>query len=233
MKSKQNTSSAVMQQRAEPHDSLDDFPTPMWGTRALIEKVLWPAFDDRQYAFNAHSVWEPACNRGYMARALRHYFARVDASDVHDYGYWPELPGRERGEMQHRVVDFLWPDPMAPHQLKLGVDWIISNPPFRLGEQFIYHATKFARHGAAMLVRTSFLEGIGRYERLFSIDAPSIVAQFVERLPMVKGRVDRKASTATSYAWLIWIKGMPPQPFKWIPPCRAELERDSDYEVAA
>jgi hypothetical protein len=31
----QNRSSAVMQQRSEPHDSLDDFPTPPWATRAL------------------------------------------------------------------------------------------------------------------------------------------------------------------------------------------------------
>jgi hypothetical protein len=33
----QNRSSAVMQQRSEPHDSLDDFPTPPWATRALCE----------------------------------------------------------------------------------------------------------------------------------------------------------------------------------------------------
>ena len=33
----QNTSSSVMQQRSEPQDSLDDFPTPPWATRALCE----------------------------------------------------------------------------------------------------------------------------------------------------------------------------------------------------
>ncbi len=35
----QNRSSAVMQQRSEPHDSLDDFPTPPWATRALCEYI--------------------------------------------------------------------------------------------------------------------------------------------------------------------------------------------------
>ena len=35
----QNRSSAVMQQRKEPHDSLDDFPTPPWATRALCEVI--------------------------------------------------------------------------------------------------------------------------------------------------------------------------------------------------
>lgn len=39
----QNTSHAVMAQRAEAHDSLDDFPTPPWATRALIEHVIWPS----------------------------------------------------------------------------------------------------------------------------------------------------------------------------------------------
>lgn len=33
----QNTSTAVMQRRVEAHDSLDDFPTPPWATRALCE----------------------------------------------------------------------------------------------------------------------------------------------------------------------------------------------------
>lgn len=39
----QNTSHAVMAQRVEAHDSLDDFPTPPWATRALLERESdWP-----------------------------------------------------------------------------------------------------------------------------------------------------------------------------------------------
>lgn len=34
---------------------------------------------------------------------------------------------------------------------------------------------------------------------------PSIVAVFCERVPMVKGRWDPDASTATAYAWFIWF----------------------------
>ena len=36
----QNKSHAVMAQRSEAKDSLDDFPTPPWATRALLEHVL-------------------------------------------------------------------------------------------------------------------------------------------------------------------------------------------------
>jgi hypothetical protein len=49
-------------------------------------------------------------------------------------------------------------------------------------------------------------ESSGRYEGIFSRTPPAAFAQFVERVPMVKGRLDRKASTATGYAWLIWDK---------------------------
>lgn len=205
----QNTSHAVMAQRHEAHDSLDDFPTPPWAGRALCEHVIAPdSLTD--------TLWEPACNRGFLLRGLRDYFAEVHASDVHDYG----------GNL---VRDFLFP---GPHPV---VDWIITNPPFRLAEQFALRGLEVARTGVALLTRTSFLEGAGRHRTLFTPHPPSIVAQFVERVPMVKGRCDPKASTATSYCWLVW--GVQPSreatEFVWIPPCRRDLERPDDYAGAA
>lgn len=211
----QNTSHAVMQQRSEAHDSLDDFPTPPWATRALIERVIAPLFFEGD--LRRLTVWEPACNRGYMLAPLREYFAAAIGSDVHDYG----LEGTE----QH---DFL--QPFVPHRLAgQNVHWIISNPPFRLAEQFIARAAQVASDGFAFLVRTSFLEGVGRYENLFSKNPPSIVAQFAERVPMVKGRYDPEASTATSYTWLVWLDGETETRLVWIPPCRRQLERETDW----
>lgn len=217
----QNTSSAVMQQRTEAHDSLDDFPTQPWATRALCLHVLSGCY------LKSKTVWEPACNRGYMVDPLGESFNAVWASDIHDYGL--------DGAFQH---DFLMP--FTPHVMKWAVskpDWIISNPPFRLAEQFVARALEVATEGVAMIVRTSFLEGIGRYENLFSKTPPSIVAQFSERVPMVKGRLTATGSTATSYCWLVWIKGVTTTKLVWIPPCRKMLERPDDYaayrEVAA
>ena len=81
-----------------------------------------------------------------------------------------------------------------------------------------------------MLTRTVFIESVGRYRRIFSINPPTKVAQFTERVPMVKGRLDRKASTATGYAWIVWEKGGSlPTELVWIPPCRKSLEREGDY----
>ena len=78
----QNTSHAVMAQRLEPLDSLDDFPTPPWATRALCEHLI-----EAGQNLARKSVWEPACGQGYMARPLSEYFGAVYASDVHPYGY--------------------------------------------------------------------------------------------------------------------------------------------------
>jgi len=203
----QNTSTAVMQRRAEPHDSLDFFPTPPWATRALCEHVLPGVWYSRQMM-----AWDPACGEGHMARPLAEYFAEVLASDVHPYGFGA-------------VQDFLF-----PHDDRCA-DWIITNPPFRLAQQFIAQGLAEARGGVAVLVRVAFLEGIERFEKLFSVRPPAVVAQFVERVPMVKGRCDRSASTATAYAWIVWRCNSDPREtrFTWIPPCRKRLERDTDY----
>lgn len=203
--SKQNRSHAVMAQRTEPHDSLDFFPTPPWATRALVQYVA-PGIR------HAH-IWEPACGIGSMARPLAEYAEMVFASDVHDYG-------------GNAVHDFL--QPYRPPGAAGRPDWIVTNPPFRLGEQFALHALQWAKEGVALLVRTAFLESVGRYDRLFRHRPPSIVAQFTERVPMFKGRLDAKGSTATAYCWVVWRSG--PTQFLWIPPCRAQLERPGDYD---
>ena len=218
-----NTSSAVMAQRHEPHDSLEDFPTSPWATRALIEYVI-------------HDMWrnsvacDPACNRGYMVHALKEYFLHVLASDIFDYGYGFE------------VCDYLFGDQRIP------ADWIITNPPFRLAEQFIEQAMAKVKVGFAMFVRTSFLESVGRYQSLFSKNPPAIVAQFSERVVLHKGicrdpnikYLDKqtgkmkKPTTATSYCWMVWIKGHTgPTELVWIPPCRKTLERPGDYDLVS
>lgn len=204
----QNTSHAVMAQRIEAHDSLDDFPTPPWATRAFCEHVLADEIQPH------HSVWEPACNRGYMAKPLKEYFGRVLASDVHLYD----------GMKQSQIFDFLMPG----EPLFSDVDWIITNPPFRLAAQFIQRGLEIATVGVAVIVRTAFIESVGRYNDIYRDNPPTIIAFSSERIPMVKGRYDPKASTATSYSWLIWIKGQAPGAPLWIPPCRRQLERPTD-----
>lgn len=202
----QNTSHAVMAQRYEPRASPDDFPTPPWATRALIKHVIG------EDAVKGLTCLEPACGRGYMARPLSEFFRTVEAADAYHYGFAP-------------VRDFL----TFPYKAK-SHDWVITNPPFKLAEEFVHRALLVARTGVAILARTVFLESVGRYQTIFRNRPPSIFAQFSERVPMVKGRVDEKASTATGYAWFVWLHDDTRESqLAWVPPCRRTLERDGDY----
>ncbi|ARE40892.1 hypothetical protein RGUI_2751 [Rhodovulum sp. P5] len=209
----QNTSPAVMAQRREPKDALDDFPTPPWATRALCEFLLTLPIEGLFHP-DFWVVREPAANRGYMLRPLLEYFRVVHASDVADYGLGYELR------------DFLWPDELPE------VHWTITNPPFRLADQFVRRARETSREGVAIFVRTAFLEGAGRYRDLFQVDPPQHILQFSERVVIHRGRVVEKGSSATAYCWLVWrgpaTPGTPPQ-FHWVAPCRARLERPGDY----
>lgn len=209
----QNTSSAVMQQRHEPSGSLDDFPTPPWATRALCENLI-----DLWYPISGKTCWEPAAGRGYMEFALAEYFHEVFSSDIHDY----------RDGANFTSIDFLGERAAGYRWI---FDWIITNPPFKKASQFARRALELASQGVALFVRSAFLEGRDRYESLFLRWPPTAVLQFVERVPIVRGRIDRKATTATSYCWVVWDKNDEDGNTKllWIPPCRKDLERDEDY----
>lgn len=215
----QNRSSAVMQQRREPHDSLDYFPTPPWATRALCEYL------GQGETLAGQTVWEPACGEGHMARPLAEYFGSVSASDVHDYS--------EAYDGQARVCDFLIEWSLPPRFEKRPPEWIITNPPFRLAEAFVYRALQVASVGCAMLVRTSFLEGQERFRSLYQPWPPALILQFTERCSMVKGRLDPTVASATSYCWVVWLQEpVEHTRFDWIAPCRGRLERPGDYPVA-
>lgn len=206
----QNTSHAVMAQRIEPKDSPDDFPTPPWATRGLLEHIIE---DTKSLA--ALTCLEPACGAGHMAKVLKEYFATVQSSDAFSYGYGT-------------VRDFV----EKPYEAN-SFDWVITNPPFRLAEEFVRTSLSIARRGVAILARTVFLESVGRYQGIFREAPPTKFAQFVERVPMVRGRLDIKASTATGYAWLVWEKQNDGHPrLMWVPPCRKNLEKRSDYDPA-
>lgn len=220
----QNISTAVMQQRAEPHESLDYFPTPAWATRALCEFLLSIGEPLRSL-----SCWEPACGEMHMARPLTEFFAHVRATDVHRYSN------------DHGICDFLLDMPERER-----TSWIITNPPFMLGQRFIERALEHAARGVAMFVRSAFTEGDERHREIYSVSPPAYVLQFSERVVLLRNRLikanaldpfnidpktgsPRRATTATSYCWLIWIHGQTDTRHRWIGKCRDRLEQPGDY----
>lgn len=215
-----------MQQRVEPHDSLEYFPTPPWAARALCEFLAAELGEP----LDVLRCWEPACGEGHLAKGLRDYFEIVRETDVAHY------------DPDHGICDFV---DRGARQFE--ADWIITNPPFALGEQFVQLANERTRRGCAMFVRSAFAESGERYHTLFSPDErPAYELVFCERVVLLKGRLiqsgkpdpfnldedgkPKRASSATAYSWLIWLPGNHDTRKRWIRPgTRRLLERPGDY----
>lgn len=214
-------STAVMASRKSGPEALDFLPTPPWATRALVEAVLIPhVLNDGGWLGN---VWEPCCGAGHMATVLREYAPAVFASDVHDWGFG-----------DRRDLDFTFAAPVdAPFD---NVDWIVTNPPFVLAERILDRALSIARAGVALLLRLQWLEGEERFRLIFDTPRrPNLVCPFVERVAMIEGVWDPEASSATAYAWFVWLVDSCPERtvVAHIPPGQEDrLTRLSDMALA-
>ena len=201
------SSAAVMARRHAPLDDLDYFPTPAWATRALFEYVLKPR------NLCPRMAWEPAAGGGHMVRALREYVPFVRASDIEDYG-----AGFEQR-------DFL--AATGPRKTP-----IITNPPFSRALDFALKAHALQAPLVALFVRTAFLEGAERYNKLWSKHPEFILAPFSCRVGLTRDVAVRKVSSATSYAWVVWGRGVSGTSIVHIPPeARPRLERTHDYDA--
>lgn len=165
---------------------LNYFPTPPWAARAGGELVK--ALDP-----GGRSAWEPACGAGHMALPLEDYFEDgVWRTDLHDHG----------GE---GAATFVGDFPAGDHDNSglTGVDWVITNPPFAKAEAFVAKGLCVARRGVAMLCRLAFVESVGRYPLMRRM---AVMAPFAERVPMQLGSWDPDLSSATAYAWFVWLQ---------------------------
>ena len=157
----------------------DDFyETPAEAVLALLEAERLPG-----------SVWEPACGAGAIVRVLRESGVRVHATDLVDRG----CPASESG------IDFLL-EQRAPD----GVEAIVTNPPYKLADQFVAHALQLVPH-VVMLLRLAFLESERRSSTLDSGNLARVHV-FKNKLPMMH-RHDWTGPRATSsipFAWFCW-----------------------------
>lgn len=189
---------------------LSMFPTPPWAARAGAEVIreLSPLIPNE-------TCWEPAAGTGHMVHGLEQYFLRVDGSDVRDYG------------AGFQVFDFLAESP----RFSVQPDWIVTNPPFVHAQEFVDRGLRYARVGVAMLCRLALLESVGRFDLMGRL---TVLAPFSERVPMQLGSWDPNLSTATAYAWFVWLADhRPPTVVRMIPPgTKARLTRPSDDAFA-
>jgi hypothetical protein len=142
-------------------------------------------------------VWECACGDGAISKVLEQNGFKVYSSDLFDRGY---------GDVG---VDFL--------STYKKVDNIITNPPYKLAQEFVEHALKNADKKVAMLLKLNFLEGVKRYNMFKSTPLKHVLV-FSKRLTFYEGTLEKtKRSGVLAYAWYVWEKSYEGKPYiDWI-----------------
>jgi hypothetical protein len=123
-------------------------------------------------------------------RALRDHGHTVYATDLVPY----DSPDQDESGW-----DFL-----LEQQLPIGVEAIITNPPFKLAGEFVEHAIRLCPR-VFMLLRLAFLESERRTPILDSGNLARVYV-FKSRLPMMHraGWQGPRASSSKAFAWFCW-----------------------------
>ena len=182
----------VMESRKLAKGSLEYFPTPPWATRAVINELLVGGL---HFDLRSKRARDPCAGQGHMVHPLRDTFAAVDVADVADWGINPEI----RDFLLESPARLIEDGHTMPH-------WIFINPPFEQSVKFVQTALEIATEGVAMFCRLGWLATQGRYDSIFAANAPAYICPFAERVALIEGAWDPDASSATEYAWFIWIK---------------------------
>lgn len=166
----------------------DYYATDPACTRALLREET---FDE--------NIWEPTAGHHIMSDIIEAAGYKVRKSDLVDYGFNDEQ------------IDFLNCDDEWDYDF-------IFNPPYSLATEFVVQALNKARfgHKVAVFLRTLFLEGQKRYDKIFRDNPPKTIYVFSKRYGCSEEDKFPKPS-AVSYAWFIWQKGYKGAPIiKWI-----------------
>jgi hypothetical protein len=169
----------------------DDFyRTPARCTERLLEVERFPSV-----------IWEPACGDGAISEVLRDAGHMVISTDLVDRGYGAS----------HR--DFLM-------EYTLSAPAIITNPPFKLADEFVLHALALGVEKVAMFMRLAWLEGGARHTRLWSRHPPVRIWTFSRRQTLWRGD-DPNAKDkggAIAFAWFVFERGFAGHPeLRWLP----------------
>ena len=157
---------------APDREGTDFYPTPDNCTIALIN-FMKPSKDK--------VIWEPACGEGHMSKCLESLGYSVISTTIIDQGFG--LTGVDfLGEMQKRG------------------DLIITNPPFKLAEEFINHSISLDVP-FAFLLKSQFWHSKRRMS-LFNKHKPMAVLPLTWRPDFLFGK--KSGSPTMDCLWTVW-----------------------------
>jgi hypothetical protein len=137
-------------------------------------------------------IWEACCGPGAIARILRASGRQVIATDLVDYQS-PDQDFARRDFLMERI---------APH----GVQAIVTNPPFKLAEQFVDHALRLCPR-VILLLRFLFYEAQRKkYRAVLEDGRLARIHVFANRVPEMHraGWDGPKSGSAIAFAWFVW-----------------------------
>lgn len=142
------------------------------------------------------NILEPAVGMGHISNVLEQHGFKVKKLDIID-----------RGSKDTEIQNFL---EYYPNELN-DAD-IITNPPYKLGIEFVKHSFEISKPGVkiAMFLKLQFLEGQDR-KKFFEENNPKYVYVTSSRMACGKDgefyKDGKKIGSAVAYAWFIWEKG--------------------------
>ena len=168
-------SAIVTSQKVHKRKESDFYPTPPDVTRALL------GFLNLE---RGTGVWEPACGDGAISKVLTDNGLCVFSSDLRlDSGF-----GKADVNFLEIPLDARCPD------------WIITNPPFALAEEFIRHALTFTPR-VAMLLKSQYWHAKKR-AALFEERPPSDILALTWRPAFLEA--ERGKSPLMDVVWVVW-----------------------------
>lgn len=154
----------------------DLYPTPPDVTVALLRFLNLP---------KETTIWEPAAGDGDMAKAMRGCGMIVDETDIRS------------GQ------DFL--TSCRPNDSEYDYDWIITNPPFSLAEEFIRHAAEL-QSPFAMLLKAQYWHAAKRMA-LFEEIPPNYILPLTWRPDFFFKEREKGSggSPLMDVMWCVWL----------------------------
>ena len=142
------------------------------------------------------NIWEPACGDGSMSKVLESAGYRVVSTDLEPRGY-----GSQGDFFFHGSL-------LAPN--------IVTNPPFRLAQEFADRALALGCDKLALLCKLAFLETKGRGAWLPTTPLKNVYV-FSERLSMSRNGEELQNGGMIAFAWFVWERGYQGKPMiGWI-----------------
>lgn len=176
-------------------EALDYYSTPTLEVTNILDTINLPFT-------NEDIVLEPCAGGGHMLKGIINHLNKRNIS--------PQIIATEIKDRQHNETDI--PilngkeyDVLSDNYPIKEADYVIMNPPYGVVEPFTMHALEIAKKGVLSLCRLQFLEGQGRFDKIFSVCPPSDVYVYVDRICCYKnGDTSAKPASIQAYAWFYW-----------------------------